>query len=417
MNLKIPNKPVIIKNNDFQSVIVRVMFPFYEEEEDLAKVAILPTLLSYMNEKYPTEEEFQKNRKKNYILSIGCSKMAIGTTLCLCFSMVIPDVEALRFDNFDEQFNFFGELIYNPKVIDGGFDSFEVAREIKNLRMGIENGIRNPRNYQAFRSLELVDDVGILSRSVYNHKEQIDEVTPQSLYQLYLDIINRYRPYIFVFGNVDEKRINSLADKYLYKTGNDNCVFEKRYNHFLLPRKNVNYVNEKTMFKDSTLTYFYKVKDMSEKDFNNLKLVKSLLTSLSSRMLDKKLRDENDFVYSSRVNIFLRFGGLEIVTYINKKNKDIVCDKITEVIEELKKPDNIRDYLENIKSRKRIGLIRALDDKFTLFSDEILERLEVDKNMNDNYQETLKTTAEDISNFVEKLVLDTVYFMEEENYE
>ena len=417
MKLNLPNKPVIIKNNDFQTIIVRVMFPFYEEEENIAKISVLPTLLSFMSNKYPTEEEFQKYRKKNYILSTGCTKTSVGTTMFLCFSMVIPDSSALSFDNFDKQFEFFSELIYNPKVVDGGFDKFEVEREKRNLYMGIENARKNPRGYQSFRLPELVDDVGIFSRNLHNHMEQIDELTPQNLYEFYLDIISKYKPCVFVFGNVDEDKINTLADKYLYKNGCENNILEKRYNHFFVPRDKVNNVVEKTKFKDSSVTFFYKVKDMSEKDFNYLKLIKGLLTSLSSRMLDKKLRDENDLVYTSYVSTYLRFGGLEIVSYINKNNKDIVCEKINEVIDELKNPDNISEYLDNIKDRRRIGLIRALDDKFTLFSDKVLELLEVDKNMNDNYQDILNISAEDISKFVERLVLDTVYFMEEDDHE
>ena len=134
-------------------------------------------------------------------------------------------------------------------------------------------------------------------------------------------------------------------------------------------------------------------------------------------MLDKNLRDENDLVYTSYVSTYLRVCGLEIVSYINKNNKDIVCEKINEVIDELKNPDNISEYLDYIKDRRRIGLIRALDDKFTLFSDKVLELLEVDKNMNDYYQDILNISAEDISKFVERLVLDTVYFMEEDDHE
>ena len=70
-----------------------------------------------------------KNRKKKYILSTSCSKMTVGKNMCLCFSLVIPDVGALGFDNLDEQFEFFHEMIYNPKIIDGGFDQNEVIRE------------------------------------------------------------------------------------------------------------------------------------------------------------------------------------------------------------------------------------------------------------------------------------------------
>ena len=418
MELKIPKRPVIIKNQDFQTIIVRVMFPFYDEEEYLTKLAILPNLLMYMNNKYPTEDEFQKNRKKNYILNTNCSKLTVGTNMCLCFSMVIPDVEALGSDNLEKQFEFFKEMIYNPKVIDGGFDKDEVEREKKNLDMSIENAMKNLRPYQAVKGLELIDDEGILSRTIENHRYQLDEVTPQNMYELYKEIISSYHPAIFVFGNVDEKRINELADKYLYKKLSEVTSIEKRYSHFLTVKaRDVNYVEEKKDFKDSSVSFYYKVKDMSEDDFTKLSLVRGLLTSLSSRMLNKKLRDENDLVYSSKAVAYLRFGVFEVTAYINKNNKDIVIEKIKEVMEDLKEPNKIRDYLENIKERRRIALIKSLDDKFTLLSDVVLETLEVDKNMEDSYKEALSVSAEDISEFVGRFVLDTIYFIEEEEHE
>lgn len=418
MELKIPKRPIIIKNNDFQTIIVRVMFPFFDKEEYLTKMSILPNLLMYMNDKYPTEDEFQKNRKKKYILSTSCSKMTVGKNMCLCFSLVIPDVDALGFDNLDEQFDFFQEMIYNPKIIDGGFDKNEVIREKRNLDMSIDNAMKNLRPYQAVKGLELIDDEGILSMTIENHREQLNDITPDNMYELYKEIISSYHPAIFVFGNVDEERINNLSDKYLYKNLSDKFGIEKSYSHFLtVKNSDVKYVEEAKDFKDSSISFYYKIKDMSEDDFTKLSLVRGLLSSLSSRLLNKKLRDENDLVYSSKVLAYLRFGVFEITAYINKDNKDIVIEKIKEVMEDIKNPDNIRDMLENVKERRRIALIKSLDDKFTLLSDVVLEQLEVEKNMKDNYKEALSISAEDISSFVDRFVLDTIYFIKEDSHE
>jgi hypothetical protein len=86
-------------------------------------------------------------------------------------------------------------------------------------------------------------------------------------------------------------------------------------------------------------------------------------------------------------------------------------------MDDLKDPNKISFYLENIKERRRVSLIKSLDDKFTLLSDVVLETLEVDKNMEDNYKEALKVSAEDISEFVNRFVLDTIYFIEEDCHE
>ena len=86
-------------------------------------------------------------------------------------------------------------------------------------------------------------------------------------------------------------------------------------------------------------------------------------------------------------------------------------------MDDIKNPNNIREYLDNIKDRRRIALIKSLDDKFTLLNDAVLETLEVDKNMYDDYDDILKITAEDVSDFSKRLVLDTIYFIEEDEHE
>lgn len=416
MFLNIPKRPIIVKNTNFQTIIVRVVFPYQEKDEELIKMAILPNMLMFMNNIYPSEESFQIARKKKYILSSACNKMVVGTTGYFCFSMVIPDTKTLGFDILDEQFEFFSQMIYNPKVIDGCFDKFELNREKRNLHLSIDNAMKNLRSYHNIKALELIDDEGILSSSLENHRYQIDNITPKNLYELYLDIINKYQPAIFVFGNVNETRINTLANKYLYKNNKYLTCIEKNYNHFLKVHDNIQIVEEKLEFKDSAISFLYKVKEMREDDFNYLSLIKNLLSSLSSRMLNKKLRDEYDLVYSSNVSVYLRFGVLEITAYINKNNKDDVISKIYEVMNEIKNPDNIREYLNNIKERKRIGLIKSLDDKYTLLNDAFIETLAIDKCMYSAFEDLLNISAEDISNFMDRLVLDTIYYTEEEEH-
>lgn len=412
--MNINKKPIVVKNKDFQTIIVRVAFPFFEDEKNFVKLSMLPNMLAFMDEKYPSEEEFLLNRKKNYILSTNCSKMSFGDNTYLCFSLVIPDVKALGFDNLEKQFEFFSEMIYKPKIINNGFDEFEFNRELTNTKLGIDEAYKKPKTYQLIKVLEAIDDYGLLSRLIYNHSELLDEITPQNLYDLYKEIISTYRPFIFVFGNITNDKVNYLADKYLYKDIKYKNSIELSYNHFLIPKNtDVNIIEEKKDFKDSYISFVYKVKDMSGDDFTKLKLVRALLTSQSSRLLNKKLRDDNDLVYSSGALTYMKFGVFQINAFINKNNKDIVISKIKEVMNDLKNPDIISEYLENIKNRKRINLIGCLDDKFALLADKVSEVLKIEKNMQDEYQEMLKVSALDIAQFMDRLVLDTIYYIEE----
>lgn len=411
------NKPVILENKDFQTILVQVMFPFKKNSEDLAHLVLLPSLLNFMNNKYKNESDFVLARKKLLILATGASKTAFGRDGYFSFDLIVPDTHALGKDILDEQFEFFKEIIYNPRIEDNGFLKFELDREINNIKRNIDNTLKNMMPYHGYKVKKLIDDEGILSESLIDNVDLLDKVTPQSLYNYYLKIIKEAKPIIYVFGNVDKKRITDLCMKHLYLSKFETTTCEIKLNYFLKPRNKVQYIEEDSNFKDSAISYIYKVKDMCEDDIIYLDFIKNLLNSLSSRLLGKKLRDENDLIYSSKVISYDRFGAFEITALINKNNVDLVKMKILEVIEDLKNVELVTPLLENIKERKRLNLLRMLDDKFALLSDFIVDDLGFDDTIEELYNKSLKVTAEDIAKFIDRLVLDTVYFLKEEEHE
>ena len=91
----------------------------------------------------------------------------------------------------------------------------------------------------------------------------------------------------------------------------------------------------------------------------------------------------------------------------------MVKEKITEVINDLKDIDLVSPLLDNIKDRHRIALIRRVDDKFSLFHEFYITQLEIDITEEEYYNKLLKITPEDISLFIDRLVLDTIYFLKE----
>lgn len=412
--VKLKSTPVIYKNKDFQSIIVKVMFPFEEKIKDLAKIQLLPSMLNHMNNKYPSEELLQLERKRLYILGAGCSRSIIGTTGVFSFNLIIPDTDALGKDILEEQFEFFSELIYNPRIEDNGFSKFEFEREVNNLRLGISNALKNVRPYHQIKLRELVDDdTEVLSRDITRHQELIDGVTPSNLYDYYLNVIKNNQPVIYVMGNVDDEKINELCNKYLYRKKYTDKEYIANLYYYLEPREKVQEIEENSKFKDSVFSVVYKVKDMKQEDVILLNTLRNILTSLSSRLLGEKLRDESELIYSSRVVAYPHFGIFEITVYINKENITEVKEKLEEVIQEFKNEEVIGEALKNILERKRINLLRKLDDKYYLFEDFILKDLDIDKTAEEYFEMAKKVTAKDISNFVDRLVLDTTYFLKE----
>ena len=52
--LPIENKPLILNNNDFQTIQVKVIFPYEKNENDIALSNILPSVINGVNNTYIT---------------------------------------------------------------------------------------------------------------------------------------------------------------------------------------------------------------------------------------------------------------------------------------------------------------------------------------------------------------------------
>lgn len=412
--LTLPTKPIFIKNENFQTILINIIFPYQEKEEELAKQALLPAMLVYITEKYPTEELFQKQLKENYILSYSARQITIGTTAAFNFHLEIPDKKTLKKDVIEKQVELFSEAIFHPKIENEGFDNFELKREKENLKLKIRNSEKSFKAYLSNQTAKLVDNEGIFSRNLKDHLSQIDEITPQNLYDYWKEKIKNNTPIIFIMGNIEEKEITPIIEKYFIKYDKEYQTLETDYIHYLTPyRTTPQKITEEKEFRDSAISLIYKVKDMKQEDNILLSLVHSLLTSLSSRLLNKKLRDEYNLIYSSEVTFFPNYGLLKITAYINPKNKNLVEEKIKEVLNSLKDENKITPLLEKIKERRRINLIRSLDNKYSIMNDNIFKTLKIDYTSEESYNLLKEKTAKDVAEFIDRLSLDTTYFLKE----
>lgn len=410
-------KPIIIQNKDFQTIQIKVFFPFKKEEKDIANMNLLPGLLHHVCQKYPTEREYSLEMQKLFILSCFCSDSSFIRDSYFSFNFMVPDVYSLNQNILEEQFQFFSEMMYHPKVHNKKFYQDEFQREVDNLKVDIEKSLKDTATYAYIKAREIIDSNGEYSSSIYNHQEQIDQVTPESIYQFYENTIYNNQPFIYVFGNVDSKEIESLCNKYLYRKPVSEKKFDVQIKNYLPICDNVKDVVEKSDFRNSVYACFYKVKDMCEDDEILLSVVHGLLSSQSSRLLSKSLRTENDLVYYASSMNSSNYGLLGIITFINKQNIELVKEKIDEVMGYLRQEDIIAPCLENIKDRNRISLIRQLDDKLTLFREAIIDDLKIDITNLEYHNKLIKITPKDIVQFMDRLVLDTKFFLEEGNHE
>ena len=80
---------IIKKTKQFETICFRLVFPFEEKEEDMAKICLLPSMLNYMSKKYPTEEEFKKAKLNNFFATTFNNSFIYRSPLCLMYQSSI----------------------------------------------------------------------------------------------------------------------------------------------------------------------------------------------------------------------------------------------------------------------------------------------------------------------------------------
>lgn len=410
-------EPTFFLNKDFQTIQVKVIFPFPKEEKNLAYVHILPNLLQLVCAKYPTERDYSLAMQKEYILNAMCTYSSMGELSYFTFHLTIPDTVSLRKDVLKEQFDLFSQMIYDPKLNGDAFCLEEFEREVSNLKVYVDKMMKESSSYAFIKAKEAVDPDGAFSTSIYNHLNLIEEANPKDLYQFYLDTIYNNHPLIYAFGNFDEDKLRSLCHEYLYRQEFDDEDMSGNLDIYVPIKETPTIVNEESNFRNSVYLTFYNVKDMSDDDKILLDTVKNLLSSQSSRLLNKKLRDEHELVYSSYAINYDNNGLLAVCAYIHQSHKEETKEKIKEALKDLENEEIVSEYLPILKERFRLGLIRKLDDKMALFQEKVLEDLGIDDTSDEYYQKLCNLTPSDISQFMKRLILNTEYFLKEGEHE
>lgn len=104
------------------------------------------------------------------------------------------------------------EILFAPLVQDDAFDAtiFRIEKEdLKNEILALQN---DKRDYANQRCLELMCDGEAYGIHEFGSLEELEKITPQSLYQHYQKIIQNSPIHIFVTGNLEVEPIKKLFD-------------------------------------------------------------------------------------------------------------------------------------------------------------------------------------------------------------
>lgn len=405
---EINNIPVtFMKTKKFKTIRGVLNFKSPVTKENLVKRAFLKRLLIYSTNKYKTNEELNLKCLEIYDAYFSSTVRREGIYINNFFSFETLEDCYTEKNNLKETIDTFCEIIFNPNVNKNAFekDSFEYAKN--KIIKSYEKIKEDPREFLAHDILKYLNQDKVYSYDI--DLDILNKITEEELYDEYKNMIENSEISIYLVGNIDEN--DSVFDNIF-----NNIKSNKKYTESIYisnddeELKEENIVNN-TKGTQSILDVLFYTQGLTEFESNYVMPIYSLILGGggASRLFDS-VREKNSLAYYC----FSRFSKddniLEVITGIDKKNKDKALKLIKQELDNMKevtdeelitaKTEMISTYIESQDSIASVSNAEFRRDLYNIESEEVLLN-----NIN-------KVTKEDIEKVSEKIKYKFNYFLE-----
>ena len=403
----------LIKSNNFKTISFKIVFWNELKKEDLAYRNMLVNNLLFSSHKYNTNRKIAIRKEELYSADIYGKTYRKGTQIVteICLSSI--EDKFAEEGNFRESLEFLFDCINNPNINNGAFDetSFNITKD--NITNSIKSEKENP-NFEAYQKYkELIGKDKVFVGSILGTLEEVENITPSSLYEYYKTFFDDNHIDIYVLGSVEEKDILDI-DKYL-KFGSNRISYTSTYVNY---EKNYSEKEEDSKFNQSKLFMGGSIKSLTEHEKKYESIIYNIILGNSpTSKLFQNIREKMSYAYtiSSSINrldgMFVISAGISSKNYESTKNE--VMNQIKEMKQGLFNDKDINDAKEVI-----LSIIEEINDNPWSIIDHYNNYLYFGADTIENQiQEINKIQKDDIVNVANKINIDTVFLLKEDEYE
>lgn len=401
----------MIKTKKFKTVMVKVYFREPIKKENITKRSFLTTMLSLSSKKYPSKRLMALHSQDLYSCKISGVDSRLGNYLNTSFSLNVLNDEYTEDGNLMRAIEFLGDVIYDPDVLDGSFSEKSFNIVMNQAVLALSSVKDDARSYSLMRMLEEMDDGPISYRSI-GYLEDLQKITPQSLYEYYLEVLSKDMMDVFVIGDINFDQIERvIRDTFKSK------VFKKMRVPYLVEGKkaphNKKIVKELNDSNQSKLAIGLRVSSLTDYERNYpLSLYNIIFGGGQDSKLFREVREKNSLAYyigsipNKLDNIILIRAG------ITKDNFDMSVKLIEKELSNMSKGKFTEEDIDKAKEMYTSAMDEIYENKSRIIeSYYMMELLGVD-DINAKIEKMQKVTKDEIIRVAKKVKIDTVYMLE-----
>ncbi len=195
----------------FKTNLISVFFNIPLKRETVTQAALLPSVLKRGCSKYPTLKEISKRLNDLYSASFSAGVRPKGDGEVLYFTAEYISDKYIPEKITHDIADFIHDFIFSPLTEKDGFVSSFVESEKVNLKNAILSLVNDKKEYAEVKCREAMFGKEGYGMFEAGYVEDLDDITPQSLYEFYKLVLATAKVDIFISGNIDDETINSVT--------------------------------------------------------------------------------------------------------------------------------------------------------------------------------------------------------------
>ena len=407
----INNIPVtILKTNKFKSVTGTIYFKSPATKKNITYRRMLRNILMESCNKYDTHEKLYINSLENYDSYYSSSAGRFGNYIINSFTFATLIDKYTKEGNLNNVIDTFCEIIFNPLIKNKGFDNetFDIIK--KTYKSSLEKIKEDSSSYAERIVLKNLNQKK--AYTFMSEIEYLDEMTPNSLYDEYVYMMENSEVELVISGDIDENSdiINTITSKVKVnkKYSNDLIIKNDDECDDLIIKSDVGYGTQ------NILTIVMYLKNISDFELNYVApIYRIILGGASGARLFDTIREKYSLAYYVFARLEKDDSLMQVIMGIEKENYEKAKDLCFDVIKSMNKVSE-----KEIREAKKTIITSLLDSQ-----DSILNLTSRQHNANlfnlpdiDTFINNLnKVNKSDVENFANKLKPNLCYFLKGES--
>ena len=416
LDIKVTDNLTTIATKKFKTTIIKMSFKSELNRENITSRVLLPSVLRNSTMKFPSKKELNAHLENLYgaSLSAGGSKQGKGHVISFYVSIANEKFLHDAPNLLEEGMQLLEEVIFNPLVTDGAFNSEKVSLEKRLLKEDIEAIYDDKTSYALKKLIENMcenEAYGVQSSGYIDDLPSIDE---KSLYQTYKSMLEDDAVSISVIGDIDHDQVLPKLRHHFNSVKNKSLIFDYIDREEKSIRSGeVPVITEKQNVNQMKLNIGYRTNTrIADEDYFSLLVFNGVFGGFAHSKLFMNVREKASLCYycASRLDNFK--GLMYVYSGLDANNYNKAVEIIDEQMLEMVQGRFTEKELELAKKSLINAKLESLDSAGGMLSErELAEIWDMPMTTSDFVSRVSAVTAEDVQKMAKKIEKDSVFVL------